>query len=353
MKRRLPNSPDCYRCSILVAANDPATLSSLFGLLSPEFDVVPCATMNEAVAVLNKRSPDLVLVDQDFSNHTGVELLERVNRHCPHAMRVLLADRDRLEAAIDAVNAGLAHRYLFKPWLVEQLLTTIRQATKTHLLERSHEDLLKELRRFNLELERKVHGRTLELEQANRQLQQKNLMLTRMALTDPLTGLPNRRAMDRLAKSEVVRRTRYPSAMAIGLIDADHFHDVNATHLLSGGDHALTWLAQVFSGAVRTVDTVGRVGGEEFMVVAPETDREGALSLAERMRVAVASGSTFFNGKEIRLTVSIGVAVVPAGVPCGYDELRLVAAGALNEAKLSGRNNSVLRMAADQSTVCK
>jgi diguanylate cyclase (GGDEF)-like protein len=350
---RVPNAADCYRCSILIAAQDPAALALLFSLLSPEFDVVVCATMDEAITVLSNRSPDLALVDQDFANHCGVELLERVSRHSPQTMRLLLADRERLEAAIDAVNAGLAHRYLFKPWLTEQLLSTIRQATKAHLLERSHEDLLKELRRFNLELERKVHARTLELEQANRQLQQKNLMLTRMALTDPLTGLPNRRAMDRLAKSEVVRRTRYPSSMAIGLIDADHFHDVNATHLLSGGDHALTWLAQVFNGAVRTVDTVGRVGGEEFMVVAPETDREGAFALAERMRAAVASGSTSFNGKEIRLTVSIGVAVVPTGVACGYDELRLVAAGALNEAKLSGRNNSVLRIAADQSTVCQ
>src|SRR5205085_3650489 len=144
-----------------------------------------------------------------------------------------------------------------------------------------------ELRRLNLELEQRVQQRTRELEEANRQLHSKNLMLKKMALTDSLTGLPNRRAMDRLGLQELMRRLRYPSALTVALIDADNFKRVNSQYLLSGGDHVLTWLGQTLAKAVRTVDTVGRVGGEEFMVVAPETDLEGAHILGERIRTTV------------------------------------------------------------------
>jgi diguanylate cyclase (GGDEF)-like protein len=332
-----------FRCSVLVVDDEPAIVALLRELLETEFDVVTAPSAEAAKDVLASRSIDVVLTDQNLPGQSGVQFLEHVCLHSPGTVRILMTGMGRLEDAVDAINCGRVHRYLFKPWKSDQLLHTMRLAARTYLLERSHEQLLQELRRFNVELEKKVHQRTLELEHANRQLQQRNLMLTRMALTDPLTGLPNRRAMDRLAKTELVRRSRYPSPVAIGLIDIDHFKDVNSTFLLSGGDHALTWLGQTLAAALRTVDTVGRVGGEEFMVVAPETDGEGAWALAERIRTTVERGRTVYNGTEIRLTVSVGVAVVPAGVPVGYDPLRHAAAAALSEAKVNGRNRSVLR----------
>ena len=188
--------------------------------------------------------------------------------------------------------------------------------------------------------------RTAELEEANRELHQKNLMLRKMALTDSLTGLPNRRAIDRLARRELVRRSRYPGPVAIGLIDADHFREINknARLLHEGGDHALTWLGQTLCKAVRTVDTVGRVGGEEFMVVAPETDLEGAATLAERIRTTVEGCQTAYNGETIRITVSVGMAVASTGVLANFSELRHAADAALNEAKVGGRNRSVMRV---------
>ena len=197
---------------------------------------------------------------------------------------------------------------------------------------------------MNPELEQRVHQRTQELEEANRQLQQKNLMLKKMALTDALTGLPNRRAIERLAKQELVRRSRYPGPLALGIVDADNFKQINSLHLLSGGDHALTWLGQTLGRAVRTVDNVGRIGGEEFMVVAPETDLEGATILSERVRQTVETGSTTYNGATIQLTVSVGMAVTLAGDAVGFDHLRHAAAAALNEAKLQGRNRCVIRV---------
>jgi len=137
-------------------------------------------------------------------------------------------------------------------------LQNLRTVARALLLERSHEQLLEDLRRLNLELEERVQERTRELEEANLQLRQKNLMLEKMALTDSLTGLPNRRAMDRIAKTELQRRTRYSNPLAIGVIDADHFKDVNSRYLLSGGDHTLVWLGRTMASTLRTVDTIGR-----------------------------------------------------------------------------------------------
>jgi len=250
----------------------------------------------------------------------------------------------RLEDAVDAINCGRVHHYLFKPWKADQLLHTMRQAARTYLLERSHAQLLDELRRFNMELEQRVNQRTMELEEANRQLQQRNQMLRKMALTDELTGLPNRRAIDRLARQELVRRLRYPSPLAIGLIDADDFKEINSLYTLSGGDHMLTWLGQALGQAVRTVDTVGRVGGEEFMVVAPETDLEGASILAERIRQVVDNGETTYNGARVHITISVGMVVAPSGVDVEYKHIRDAAAAALSEAKATGKNRSVLRV---------
>src|SRR5208337_5115100 len=97
-----------------------------------------------------------------------------------------------------------------------------------------------QLRQLNLELERRVQERTRELEEKKDELEQKNKMLERLALADPLTGLPNRRAMDRLAERELRRRDRYPGPLAILLIDVDHFKSINERYLLPGGDKVLT-----------------------------------------------------------------------------------------------------------------
>ncbi len=151
----------------------------------------------------------------------------------------------------------------------------------------SHEQLLEELRQLNTELEERVAQRTKELEETNHELEQKNKMLEKLALTDPLTGLPNRRAMDRLAERELRRRDRYSGPLSLGLIDVDHFKEINARYLLPGGDKVLIDLGKALTSSLRTVDVLGRIGGEEFLVIAPETNMEGAIVLGERIRSTV------------------------------------------------------------------
>jgi diguanylate cyclase (GGDEF)-like protein len=270
-------------------------------------------------------------------------LLDWVRKTTPRTSRVLLTGTARLEDAVDAINRTQVHRLVLKPWRSEDLLQTLRAASRALLLERSHEQLLDELRKLNLELEQRVADRTRELQAALTQLQQKNQILEKMALTDPLTGLPNRRAIDLIARKELLRRTRHPAPLTLALVDADHFKQINTDHLHSGGDHVLVWLAGVLQNSIRLTDSLGRVGGEEFLVVAPGTDATGAAVLGERLRSAVEASPTVYNGHLIRLTVSLGIVVAEADSNAGYDQLRECAAEALKEAKETGRNRAVVR----------
>jgi diguanylate cyclase (GGDEF)-like protein len=332
------------KCSLLLVDDEPYILNTLSALTAKDFEVLTANSAETALEIFGRREVDLVLTDQKMPGKSGVQLLEWLHQHSPRTMRLMMTGLASLEDAVDAINCGQVHRYLFKPWRANELLQVLRDAARTFHLERSHEHLLAELRQLNASLEERVQLRTRELEEANRQLQQKNSMLEKLALTDPLTGIPNRRAMDRLIRSEQRRRARYPSPITLGIVDADHFKDVNDRYLLPGGDHVLVTLAQVLADSVRSVDTVGRIGGEEFMVVAPETGPEGATILAERIRSAVEKHRFSYKHHSIPVTISLGFAVADAPALATYDQMKNVASEALSEAKANGRNRAVIRM---------
>jgi diguanylate cyclase (GGDEF)-like protein len=332
-----------YKCSLLVVDDEPYILATLSSLLNTEFEVFTAESAEAAQALMGQRDIDLVLSDQKMPRMTGVQLLEWVREHSPKTVRLLMTGFAELEEAVEAINRGQVFRYLFKPWRGEELIEVLKGAARTFLLERSHEQLLEELRRLNLELEQRVQQRTRELEEANHELEQKNKMLEKLALTDPLTGLSNRRAMDRLAERELRRRDRYPGACSVGLVDVDHFKEINCRYLLPGGDKVLVDLAKVLQGSLRGVDFLGRIGGEEFLVIAPETGADGALVLGERIRTTVQNALFSYKEDEIKVTVSIGFAVAEAGEAADYEQMKHIAAGALAEAKVSGRNRCVFR----------
>jgi diguanylate cyclase (GGDEF)-like protein len=327
----------------LVVDDEPSVRALLLGQLGDEFDVRVAGSAEQARHTLLDSPADIVLTDLLLPDGTGVQLLDWVQRILPRTGRVLLTGTARIEDAADAVNCSRVHRLVLKPWRTEDLLATLRSVARGLLLEHSHEQLLDEYRRLNADLEQRVQERTRELEQALHQLQMKNQILEKMALTDPLTGLPNRRAIELIARKELLRRTRTPAGIAFGLVDADRFKTINSRYLLSGGDHVLVWLGQTLAASIRATDALGRVGGEEFMVVAPGTDGTGADVLAERLRSTVAEAETAYQGQPIRMTVSVGFAVAPAELAAGYEQLREAAAAALAEAKATGRDRCVIR----------
>ena len=329
-------------CSVLVVDDEPSILTTLSSLLrSLSYEVWTAGTGEATQKVIAEREIDIILSDQKMPRMTGIQLLEWVRDRSPKTIRLLMTGFSELEDAVEAINRGQVFRYLFKPWKEESLLEMIESAARNFMLERRHEELLQQLQKMNDELEKRVTARTHQLEDALHELEHKNKMLEKLALTDPLTGLPNRRSMDRLAERELRRRERYPSGLTIGIIDVDHFKSINDRFLLPGGDKVLIDLARVLQSSQRNVDLLGRIGGEEFMVIAPETAMEGAYVLGERIRSAVEKAKFSFLEQDIPVRVSIGFAVVSEGMAADYDTMKHQAAKALSEAKKTGRNRCV------------
>jgi diguanylate cyclase len=162
--------------------------------------------------------------------------------------------------------------------------------------------------------------------------------LETLAYTDQLTEMGNRSWILEVARAELDRHARYQHPLALCIIDADRFKTINQIHHLPGGDHALKALAGVLKATIRDADTAGRIGGEEFLVVAPDTDARQAAAFGKRTCAAIANKLIAYRGKRIDLTVSIGVAVAHSTTDLKLEDLLYAAASALATAKASGRN---------------
>jgi diguanylate cyclase len=331
-------------CTLLVVDDEHYILTTLAHLLGADFSVLTASCADDAKELFGRQPIDIILSDQKMPRTTGVQLLEWARENHPNTVRLLMTGFVELEDAIAAINRGHVYHYLLKPWRAEELRQVLRHAAEKITLERGREELLAQLRQLNCDLENRVTERTRELQDANHLLQQRTRELERLALTDPLTGLFNRRATEELARFELKRHARYPSPLTLGYIDVDKFKQVNTDYLLTGGDEVLRQLARILLGALREVDSVGRIGGEEFLVIARETNEEGAHILAERIRSKVEQTAIEYQGHAISITVSIGFAVAEVGVPADYQEMMEMAAGALRHAKEIGRNRSEVRL---------
>jgi diguanylate cyclase (GGDEF)-like protein len=161
--------------------------------------------------------------------------------------------------------------------------------------------------------------------------------LKRLATTDQLTGLSNRAHFMDSAEAELRRADRFNRDLAVLMIDIDFFKHINDQHGHAAGDEALRVFSSVLKRETRGVDLLGRIGGEEFSVVLPETGVEAGLQIAERLRIALEESSfVFHHSVPISFTVSIGVALLQAGD--GLDSLLARADNALYQAKHAGRN---------------
>ena len=158
------------------------------------------------------------------------------------------------------------------------------------------------------------------------------------AFCDHLTALANRRAFFEAAELEIERAAHTPRQLAVIVFDADHFKGVNDRHGHPAGDRVLCDLANALRDTFRAVDTVARLGGEEFAVLLPSTGIAQALAVAERLRAQVATRLVAVDGVEIAYTVSAGVAVLDANDALGIDALIKRADQALYAAKAQGRN---------------
>ena len=184
-----------------------------------------------------------------------------------------------------------------------------------------------ELEQANLTLEEKVRERTAELRIANRELE-------KLARFDALTHIGNRLYANERLFEEFVRMKRTGVPYAVVLMDVDHFKQVNDTHGHEVGDQVLQAIGGILNESCRITDFVARFGGEEFLVILPDTTEDQALLVAEKIRVAVAE----FSIPNISpITLSIGVAITRPGDTCEEDAVKRADQG-LYQAKQTGRN---------------
>jgi diguanylate cyclase len=326
------------RCTVLLVDDEPSILLLFAGQLEDEFDVIKAGSAREAQAAFDKRQIDIIVADQRMPNMNGVELLEWVLTNHPQTQRLLWTGYGEFGQAVEAVNRGHVFRYLTKPLDIDAVRGALRDAARIPQLEREYRRVLREMSELNVQLEDRVRQRTRELEEANRELEQRTQTLEKFALTDGLTLLPNRKALDHFVERELYLCRRFPAPLAVAIIDADFFKDINTKYLHLGGDQVLTQLARCMSEGLRKIDMLGRWGGDEFMLIGPQTHRAGAVALAERLRALVEAKSFDVHGQEVPVTITIGLAVLEPGRSADYEQVKLAAAAALARAKANGRN---------------
>lgn len=173
-----------------------------------------------------------------------------------------------------------------------------------------------------------------ELHQANQSLEQ-------LAHTDGLTGLLNRHTIDEQLSSEWRRAIRTESSGALIMLDIDHFKTINDQYGHPAGDAVIRTIAKAIKTEVREMDLAGRYGGEEFIILLPQTDADGALQFSERIRQRIATAVSYHEGKALSATISLGIAIFNAADGT-YGNWITRADQALYRAKEAGRNRVVL-----------
>jgi len=263
-----------------------------------------------ALAQAELHKPDLVLLDVMMPGIDGYEICRRLKAQDRTKDTAIIFITGADAEADEAAGLGLgAIDYITKPFAP----ALVRARVQNHL----------------------------QLVRALDDLRVANEALQRMAVTDSLTGLANRRRLIEVGTQELLRAQRSPKAaglMCALMIDIDHFKQVNDTHGHPAGDAVIQAIARTCMQAVRAIDTVGRLGGEEFAVVVPMTDCKGGVELAERLRERVEAASIpWDDGKSLRVTISVGVAQGTAKTR-SFDALLSAADQALYRAKNAGRN---------------
>jgi|GEM_PF-1529095 len=234
--------------------------------------------------------------------------------------------------------------------LLRQVFTvreTVRHGQQTQKLNVELHSIHGELRMNNNELHTTQHA----LQEKNQALAEANRRLETLATKDPLTELPNHRALLECLEKETGRARRYGHPLSILFFDGDHFKRVNDTHGHSVGDAVLQELGRRVRDSLRGGDTIGRYGGEEFMVLLPETDTTQACEVAEHMRVAIAAHPLALGlvAGGINLTISIGVATFPTDGQVG-SEVVDKADKAMYWAKRLGRNQFRTALEAERAS---
>lgn len=242
----------------------------------------------------------------------------------------ILGDDQDMANQIKAIQSGMNPREVYNKLEQERLSATAPLLEALNGLFEQVTMRNKELKQLNDSLEEKVAARTRELSEANRHLEE-------LSLTDVLTGLPNRRHAMRVLSTLWEEALQKDSPLVCMMIDADYFKEVNDTYGHDAGDAVLIELAKTLQHNLRSDDTVCRLGGDEFFIICPNTDKAGGMHVAELTHKAVTGLRVPTGGKPWHGSISVGVAARLPGMK-NYEDLMKEADKGVYAAKDAGRN---------------
>ena len=310
------DGPQPMRALVVAGARDDREL------LRKEFEAAGVAAFvtagaDAALEAALDIQPQLVVADWSDEGERVVRGLRDMRLGRGVYVICMLDDED--EAPLLAASSAGADDFLVRPLQRAALTVRLRACLRMLVLQQELEHEREELRNF-----------AAELSISNRRLQE-------AALTDPLTGLPNRRQAIEAMQAEWAAATRHSRAFAVMIVDLDGFKTINDTHGHDVGDIALRQAAETLRAALRTQDLICRTGGDEFLVLCPDTDLKAAMLVAERLRVAVQARPVETGGPQIFLTASLGVAMRVPDMD-NVDALIKCADDGVYRAKQRGRN---------------
>jgi len=292
----------------IVVADDSRVYRKLVedALAEENYEVHCASNGTEAVELFLQHRPAVVITDWEMPDLTGIELCVQIRRQQKsYTYIILLTSNAEKEQIVQGLRAG-ADDYLTKPFHAGELLARVAVGCRFAALYREIED--------------------------------KNRLLEELALTDSLTGLPNRRAAEDWATRQLSGAARHGFAVWIAIADLDNFKRVNDNYGHEAGDQVLKRFAGIIRTYTRCSNFCGRLGGEEFLIVLSQTDRAGAYTAIERLRQKVERETFDFAGSIVSVTASFGVSGFQGNDALQLSELLRQADGALYAAKRNGRN---------------
>lgn len=269
------------------------------GILIVDDDVLMCETLSDIMQSLGYRSEytthlaeakgklketfyNILMVDLKLSDGDGLELLKYAKEINPETITIVITGYASLESSISALNEG-AFGYLQKPLNIEEVKILINKALRMQQLSIENKELIEKLKELSLkDIETEVYNHKYLIERLN---------------------------------SELIRAKRYALSISLAMIDVDYFNSINELYGHAYGDKILKELAKYLRQFVRGMDIVTRYGGEEFVIILPDTDKQSALNFTERLLGDIENHLFDPENKKLRLKVSMGIANFPEDDP--------------------------------------